>query len=258
MTVLLSAVARILEDAKASGGDAIRVAGPPAAGDTQPARASGFDVLKGLVLAVDTKDRYTMRHSEDVARYSVFIATDLGLDAELIRTIGVAGLLHDVGKIGIPDDILRKPGRLTADETEVVKQHVALGDLIVRDLPDVEVVRAGIRHHHERWDGAGYLHRLEGEEIPLIARILARLGRLLGHDDDPAVSQGARRRRGAPAARGCVGQPARGAPRQGVHRGRRDASGAPPLPGDGGGVAAVLAPVVAAGLSPRRPKRRVA
>src|SRR6266542_4419399 len=88
-------------------------------------------------------------------------------------TIHVAGLLHDIGKIGIPDHILRKPGALTPDEYEIVKQHVALGDMIVRDVPDIDVVRAGIRHHHERWDGNGYLTRLEGEDIPLIARILA-------------------------------------------------------------------------------------
>ena len=91
----------------------------------------------------------------------------------MIRTIHTAGILHDVGKIGIPDSILRKPGKLTSDEYDVVKQHVALGDMIVRDLADIELVRAGIRHHHERWDGDGYLDRLAGEAIPLIARILA-------------------------------------------------------------------------------------
>ncbi|HEX5823422.1 MAG TPA: HD domain-containing phosphohydrolase, partial [Candidatus Limnocylindrales bacterium] len=69
--------------------------------------------------------------------------------------------------------ILRKPGKLTEVEFAIVKQHVALGDMIVRDLPDIDLIRAGIRHHHERWDGAGYLDRLEGEGIPLIARILA-------------------------------------------------------------------------------------
>ena len=140
---------------------------------TEEEAATGFDVLQGLVIAIDTKDRYTKRHSDDVARYAVFLAERLGLDPEVIRSIQLAGLLHDIGKIGIPDPILRKPGRLTAAEYNIVKQHVALGDMIVRDVPDVELVRAGIRHHHERWDGDGYLHRLEGEEIPLIARILA-------------------------------------------------------------------------------------
>ena len=170
VTTLLAAVARTLQEAKASGGDAVRVAGLE--GETQ-AQSASFDILQGLVHAVDTKDRYTKRHSEDVARYGVFLARRVGVDPELVATIHVAGLLHDVGKIGIPDGILRKPGRLTDDEMAIVRQHVALGDAIVRDLPDVELVRAGIRHHHERWDGDGYLDRLEGEAIPLIARILA-------------------------------------------------------------------------------------
>jgi len=170
VTVLLAAVAGTLEEAKASGGDAIRVAG--AEGDELKG-TSGFDVLQGLVLAVDTKDRYTKRHSEDVARYAVFLAGRVDADPELIQTIRLAGLLHDVGKIGIPYQILRKPGKLTNEEYAIVKQHVALGDMIVRDLPDIDLIRAGIRHHHERWDGAGYLDHLEGDEIPLIARILA-------------------------------------------------------------------------------------
>jgi len=170
VTLLLAAAAGTLEEAKASGGDAIRVAGLDG---EDKAGSSGFDVLQGLVLAVDTKDRYTKRHSEDVARYAVFLAGRIDADLDLIRTISVAGLLHDVGKIGIPDQILRKPGKLTEADYSIVQQHVALGDMIVRDLPDIDLIRAGIRHHHERWDGAGYLAHLEGEEIPLIARILA-------------------------------------------------------------------------------------
>jgi diguanylate cyclase (GGDEF)-like protein len=170
VTALLSTTARTLEAAKASGGDAVRNAGPE---EDEPAGSSPFDVLQGLVFAVDTKDRYTKRHSEDVARYATFLAECLGMDAEFLRSLRLAGLLHDVGKIGIPDPILRKPGKLTDAEYEIVKQHVALGDMIVRDLPDIEMVRAGIRHHHERWDGQGYLSGLAGEEIPLVGRILA-------------------------------------------------------------------------------------
>ena len=169
VTVLLAVVAGTLEEAKAGGGDAIRVARP----DTEEKPAASFDVLQGLVIAVDTKDRYTKRHSEDVSRYATFLATRLGADPDFLRSIRVAGLLHDIGKIGIPDGILRKPGKLTEAEFHIVQQHVALGNMIVRDLPDIELVRAGIRHHHERWDGDGYLDHLEGEGIPLIARILA-------------------------------------------------------------------------------------
>jgi diguanylate cyclase (GGDEF)-like protein len=170
VTELLTMMALTLQEAKASGGDAVRVAGTAA--PSQPETRT-FDVFQGLIFAVDTKDRYTKQHSEDVSRYGVFLAQRLGLADEVIATIRVAGLLHDVGKIGIPDGILRKPGKLTAEEYAIVKQHVALGDMIVRDLPDVAVIRAGVRHHHERWDGNGYLDELAGEEIPLVARILA-------------------------------------------------------------------------------------
>ncbi len=170
VTELLTAGALAVREARASGGDGVRVAHLAEEGEQTH---SSFDVLQGLVIAVDTKDRYTKRHSEDVARYAVFLARQIGIDAAQLPTIHLAGLLHDVGKIGIPDTLLRKPSSLTAQEYEIFKQHVALGDAIVRDVPDVELVRSGIRHHHERWDGRGYLHGLEGEEIPVLARILA-------------------------------------------------------------------------------------
>jgi diguanylate cyclase (GGDEF)-like protein/putative nucleotidyltransferase with HDIG domain len=170
VTELLANAGLTLHEAKASGGDAIRWAGVETGADPS---ARTFGVLQGLVLAVDAKDRYTKRHSEDVARYALFIAERIGLPSDVRRSLRIAGLLHDVGKIGIPDRILRKPGRLTEDEFAIVKQHVALGDAIVRDLPDLEEIRAAIRHHHERWDGDGYLHGLAAEEIPLLARIIA-------------------------------------------------------------------------------------
>jgi HD-GYP domain-containing protein (c-di-GMP phosphodiesterase class II) len=170
VTELLTTTALTLQEAKAGGGDTIRYAGEHA--DPEPTSRT-FDVYQGLIFAVDTKDRYTKRHSGDVARYSVFLAERMGVEPDFINIVRVAGLLHDVGKIGIPDHILRKPGKLTAEEYEIVQQHVVLGDMIVRDLPDVEAIRAGVRHHHERWDGTGYVDRLAGEGIPLIARILA-------------------------------------------------------------------------------------
>ena len=155
---ILSIAVVALGEARASGGDRVCVAAPEAArGSDGP-----FDVLRGLIIAVDTKDRYTKRHSEDVARYADFLAGLIDADLDVRRAVHTAGLLHDIGKIGIPDGILRKPGQLTDAEYDVVKQHVALGDMIVRDLPDLDLVRAGIRHHHERWDGTGYLDRLEG------------------------------------------------------------------------------------------------
>jgi len=168
---LLSAVTVALSEAKAGGGNQTVIAD---AWTSEPKTAqSTFDVLQGLVLAIDHKDRYTKRHSEDVACYALFLAARMGIDEAEWSVLRTAGLLHDIGKIGIPDDVLRKPGRLSPYEYEIVKQHVALGDLIVRDLPDIELVRAGVRHHHERWDGNGYLDRLAGTEIPVVARILA-------------------------------------------------------------------------------------
>ncbi len=169
-TSLLSTAAVTLAEAKASGGNAIRVT---SARLGEASNQTAFDVYQGLVIAVDTKDRYTKRHSEDVARYALFLAQQLGVEDELGQTLRIAGLLHDVGKIGIPDQILRKPAALTAGEAEIIQQHVALGDAIVRNLPNIDQVRAAIKYHHERWDGQGYLDHLSGEEIPLIARIIS-------------------------------------------------------------------------------------
>ncbi len=169
VTALLAEASVALNEAKASGGDAVAVAD---IGEESRTVAGSFDVLQGLVLAVDTKDRYTKRHSEDVARYAVFLARRMGLH-DMLETVRLSGLLHDIGKIGIPDALLRKPSKLSDEEFRAFNQHVALGDAIVRDLPELDDVRAGIRHHHERWDGSGYLSGLKGEEIPLIARIIA-------------------------------------------------------------------------------------
>ena len=171
VTELISAATTALAESKASGGNETSIAD---AWTTEPrAPHTTFDVLQGLVLAIDRKDRYTKLHSEDVAVYALFLADRLGLSEDVQASLRIAALLHDVGKIGIPDDILRKPGRLTPHEYEIVKQHVALGDLIVRDIPDLEHVREGVRYHHERWDGQGYMVGLAGNNIPLIARILA-------------------------------------------------------------------------------------
>ena len=133
----------------------------------------GFSMLDALVTAVDNKDRYTQNHSEDVLAYSLQIARQLDLDEETQHTIAVAALLHDVGKIGVPDAILRKPGRLTDAEFSAVKQHAAMGAAIVSAVPGLESILDIVRHHHERWDGAGYPAGLAGEEIPFLARLMA-------------------------------------------------------------------------------------
>ena len=132
-----------------------------------------FGTLDSMVTAVDNKDRYTRRHSEDVTDFALWIAAEMGQSDETMRDIRIGGLLHDVGKIGVPDSILRKPGRLTLDEYEIMKQHPSLGALLVGAMPGMESALDAVRFHHERWDGKGYPSGLAGEEIPLLGRILA-------------------------------------------------------------------------------------
>ena len=134
---------------------------------------ASFETLDALVSAVDNKDRYTRKHSEDVTEYALWIAEEVGFSEEAKRAVRRAGLLHDVGKIGVPDAILRKPGRLTPEEFEIVQRHPRLGELIVSAIPGMEDIVDGVRAHHERWDGAGYPDALTGEAIPLMGRILA-------------------------------------------------------------------------------------
>ncbi len=136
-------------------------------------RVEGFSMLDALVTAVDNKDRYTRRHSEDVMAHAARIAAALGLDGQARDAVAVAALLHDVGKIGVPDHILRKPGRLTDAEFAAVQQHPQMGAIIVGAVPGFESALDAVRHHHERWDGGGYPFGLRGGEIPPMARLMA-------------------------------------------------------------------------------------
>ena len=145
----------------------------PALRRTLRETVAGFPMLDALLAAVDNKDRYTRRHSEDVMSHSLAIARALGLSADTQHDIEVAALLHDVGKIGVPDHILRKPGTLTEEEFEAVKQHPRMGVVIVAAVPGLEATLDAVGHHHERWDGGGYPEGLSGEAIPLAARIMA-------------------------------------------------------------------------------------
>ena len=168
---LLAVAGLMLAEARTGGGDRVRVDAPER--DTPPGSWSAFSVLDGLVQAVDAKDHYTRRHSEQVARYAGLLAERLELDGEARECLERAAVLHDVGKIGIPDVILRKPAALTDEERAVMHQHAVLGDAIVAGLPGYEEVALGIRHHHEWWDGTGYPDRLAGTDVPLIARIIS-------------------------------------------------------------------------------------
>jgi diguanylate cyclase (GGDEF)-like protein len=137
-----------------------------------PEDISAFGMLGSLVTIVDNKDRYTRHHSEEVTAFAIRLGKSLGLSDESQRVLRVAGLLHDVGKIGVPDRILRKPGKMTDEEYEIIKQHTLLGDAIIAAIPDLAEIRAAVAGHHERYDGKGYPSGIAGERIPLLARIL--------------------------------------------------------------------------------------
>jgi HD-GYP domain-containing protein (c-di-GMP phosphodiesterase class II) len=129
--------------------------------------------IRALAAAVDEKDPYTRGHSERVTEYSVIIARQLGLDELALETIRIAALLHDVGKIGVDDKVLKKPGLLTPEEFEIMKLHTVKGYNIMKPIEQMRNMLPGLRFHHEQWDGNGYPDRLRADEIPLIARIIS-------------------------------------------------------------------------------------
>ncbi|MEW6009262.1 MAG: HD domain-containing phosphohydrolase [Candidatus Omnitrophota bacterium] len=132
-----------------------------------------FNTLKALVLAMEARDPYTQGHSERVTHYAIDIAKKLNLSDSLIDILRYAGIVHDVGKIGISDLILNKPGRLTSAERLIIELHPIKGAEMLEPLKFMKTGIPLVRHHHERFDGLGYPDRIAGEEIPLSARIIA-------------------------------------------------------------------------------------
>jgi HD-GYP domain-containing protein (c-di-GMP phosphodiesterase class II) len=130
-------------------------------------------IVRALTSAIEAKDPYTCGHSDRVARIAERIAKHLGLEQRTLHTIYLSGLLHDIGKIGINDEVLRKPGPLTPEEFEHIKLHPELGYKILVDLNELDEVLPVVLHHHENWDGKGYPHGLSGEQTPLLARVVA-------------------------------------------------------------------------------------
>lgn len=128
--------------------------------------------LRSLVNAIDAKDAYTCGHSERVAYLGRELGKAAGLSPDQVERLYLSGLLHDVGKIGVPEAVLTKPGRLTDDEFEMIKAHPRLGGRILQDIRQVQDLIPGVLHHHERWDGRGYPDRLAGTDIPLFGRLL--------------------------------------------------------------------------------------
>ncbi len=135
-------------------------------------RAMSMGVLKALTSSIDAKDPYTRGHSERVAQLSAAISIQLGFTPEKAERIRIAGLVHDVGKIGVPEAILLKQGKLTDDEFGAIKKHPEIGHRILRDIIGMDDVLPGVLFHHERFDGKGYPRGISGQNIPLVARII--------------------------------------------------------------------------------------
>ncbi len=130
------------------------------------------ETLIALVRSLEARDRYTRDHSSRVSHLAVALARRLQVDEDTIQLIRTGGLLHDIGKVGVPDAVLLKPGRYTDREYAIMKAHPGIGDAILRNMDTLVRERLMVRHHHERWDGKGYPDRIGGEEIPLEARIV--------------------------------------------------------------------------------------
>ncbi|MEV6289308.1 HD domain-containing phosphohydrolase [Streptomyces sp. NPDC051896] len=136
-------------------------------------RAAHQATIRALVQAVDIKDGYTRGHSERVGQASVMIARELGMDDDRVETLRFAGILHDVGKLGVPTRLLRKDGPLTPEERRIIELHPEYGHEMVRGISFLGEARAAILHHHERLDGSGYPYGLVGGQIPECARVVA-------------------------------------------------------------------------------------
>ena len=140
------------------------------------AEKSNRITFQTIASTIDAKDKYTGGHSDRVGHYakllSMEVAEDYGLTKQDIAAVSYIGRMHDIGKIGVPDSVLNKNGRLTDDEFELMKKHTIIGYDILKNIDYIPNLRAGVRSHHERWDGNGYPDGLKGEQIPLVARIL--------------------------------------------------------------------------------------
>lgn len=129
-------------------------------------------VLFSLAISIESKDPCLIGHCERLSRYSMKLGRLIGLPGEQIKALERGGILHDIGKVGIPDSILLKPSRLSDEEFEVMKEHTIIGEKIIKPMKTLGLVLPIIRYHHEKWDGSGYPDGLKGEEIPITARIL--------------------------------------------------------------------------------------
>ncbi len=128
--------------------------------------------LEALTSSIDAKDRYTCGHSQRVAHLTQQLAEAIGLNEHAVSRVHIGGLVHDIGKIGVPERVLCKPGKLNDEEYEWIHRHPGIGYRILKDIPQLEDILPGVLHHHERFDGAGYPSKLGGDDIPLTARLI--------------------------------------------------------------------------------------
>lgn len=161
--------------------------------------------IQGLALALETKDAYTHGHSENVTRLCEATAVQMGMDPAFCAHLHQSAVLHDIGKIGISSSILNKPGRLTADEYEIIKSHPRMGRRILEPISFLKGAAPVVYHHHERWDGGGYPEGLSGEEIPLASRIMAVADTYDAMTSDRAYRQGLSREEATAEIRRCSG-----------------------------------------------------
>ena len=140
---------------------------------TRRVRRTFLSAIASLVRTVEERDPYTAGHARRVRAYALHLAVALGLDGRRRRQVGLAAMLHDIGKVGIPDAILHKPDRLTPEEDRIIRGHPEVGERILAPIVRSRAVLAAIRGHHERLDGGGYPDGLLGEQIPLLARVIA-------------------------------------------------------------------------------------
>jgi diguanylate cyclase (GGDEF)-like protein len=176
---IVTAADRALYYAKRTGGNRTSVVSkmlPQSIEEKLPgpkAEKEALSVIYALASTIEARDEYTYGHSRDVSRYAVLLGEALGFPSEKVAAVSTAALLHDIGKIGIPDEVLNKPGQLDGEEWELIRSHPKLSATIVGHVPSLTPCLAAILHHHERWDGLGYPSGLQGEAIPLEARVLS-------------------------------------------------------------------------------------
>ena len=129
--------------------------------------------LEALTASIDAKDTYTLGHSQRVAHLTQLLAEAAGLDEQVVTRMHVAGLVHDIGKIGVPEAVLTKPGKLTEEEFAWIRKHPEIGYRILKDIPRLSDILPGVLYHHERFDGRGYPEGIAGDDIPMVARLIA-------------------------------------------------------------------------------------